>query len=169
MKITALLPMLLALLVSGAPALAQTTAQSSPEDRQRFVTIVHKLEKTPLDAGVRSDRGWAIQWLTDAPDVSVTVCSDMLGGVLEERYAQHPIVIAQYMLGMGAFVVEHPDKASDSDAVQLAGVESALTVYRAVRADQPSPALDKLAALKDRGELPGFVRQTFRKKCKGGG
>jgi hypothetical protein len=165
MKITTLLSAFFALLVCATPALAQT---SSPEDRQRFVTIVHKLEKAPLDAAARGDRAWAIQWITDAPDVSVTVCSDLLGNVVSSSYAHRAELTVQYVLGMGAFVVEHPDKANDADAVQLAGVESALAAYRVMRAGGQSPAMETLVALQDHGELPGFTRDAFA-KCRASG
>ncbi|MEZ0242393.1 MAG: hypothetical protein ACAH11_03390 [Sphingomonas sp.] len=162
MKIKALLAAFFALLVCAMPALAQT---SSPEDRQRFVTIVHNLERTPLDPGLRADRSWAIKWLTDAPDVSVTICADVLGGVPSKDYAHSPEILVQYMLGMGAFAIENPGKADDADAQQLAGVESALKAYgvmRTMEPDKKSPALEKLLALQMRGELPGFVQKAFR-------
>lgn len=172
MKITALLTALFALLVSATPAFAQTAAHSSPEDRQRFVTIVHNLERTPHDPSVQADRRWAIQWLTDAPDVSVIVCSDPLGNLVSEKgYAHSAEIVVQYVLAMGAFIIESPGKSEDLDAQQLAGVESALTAYRALRAAEPnkqSPVLEKLLAVRSRGELPDFVRKAFR-QCRAKG
>ena len=164
MKIAALLSALFALLVCAPPTFAQTSAVSSPEDRRRFVTVVQNLEHAPLDPGLQSDRRWAIQWLTDAPDVSVTVCADPIGGVSEKGYVHNPEIVVQYMLGMAAFVIENPSKSNDPDALQLAGVESALNAYRSMRVAQPndrSPKLDELLGMKSRGELPGFVRKAF--------
>jgi len=164
MKIAALLSALLALLVCAPPTFAQTSAVSSPEDRQRFVTVVQNLERAPLNPGLQSDRRWAIQWLTDAPDVSVTVCADPIGGVSEKGYVLTPEIVVQYMLGMAAFVIENPSKSNDPDALQLAGVESALNAYRSTRVTQPndsSPKLDELLGMKSHGELPGFVRKAF--------
>lgn len=172
MKITTLLTALLALLVSAIPAFAQTPAQSSPEDRQRFVTLVHNLERTPLDLNLQADRSWAIQWLTDAPDVSVTVCTDPLGGIPAKEFPYGAEIIVQYMLGMGAFALENQSKANDAEAQQLAGVESALTAYRTMRtarADQKLTALEKLLVMQSRGQLAGFVQKAFRQcRAKGG-
>ena len=164
MKIAILPAMLLALLACAAPAFAQTKAQSSPEDRQRFVSIVHSLERAPLDPGLQEDRGWAITWLTDAPDVTVNLCPDAIPGVLEKDYAHNPEILVQYMVAMGAFIIENPGKSNDPDAQQLAGVESALNAYRVMRTAQPddkSPALEKLLGLQSKGELPGFVHKAF--------
>ena len=156
--------MLFALLVCTTPAFAQTNAHSSPEDRQRFVSIVHSLERAPLEPSLRDSRSWAIQWLTDAPDVTVTVCLDPLGGVSEKHYAHTSVVVVQYALAMAAFIIENPDKSNDPDAQQLAGVEGALNAYRAMRTAQPnekSPELEQLSGMQNRGELPGFVRTAY--------
>lgn len=164
MKITALLTALFALLVCAPPAFAQTSAVSSPEDRQRFVTVVQKLERAPLDSSLQNDRSWAIQWLTDAPDVSVNVCADPIGGVSEKGYAHTPEIVVQYTLAMAAFVIENLGKSNDPDATQLAGVEGALNAYQSMRVAQPnerSAKLDELLGMKSRGELPGFVRKAF--------
>lgn len=164
MRIAALPAMLLALLVCATPALAQANAQSSPRDRQRFVAIVRNLEHTPLDPALQNDRAWAMRWLIEAPDVSVNICLDPLDRVTDKHYAHTAEVVVQYSLAMGAFLVENPGKADDSDAQQLAGVEGALNAYRAMRAAQPdkkSPELEKLLATQSRGELPGFVHDAF--------
>ena len=164
MKITALLAALFVLLVSATPALAQTPEPSSSEDRQRFTLIVTNLERSPLDPGLRADRSWAIQWLEAALDVSVTVCADPLGGLPMKDYPHGPEIIAQYVLGMGAFIVKNPGRA-DPDAQQRGGVESALTAYRVMRtsqSDKQLPAFEKLLALQRGGELPGFVQKAFR-------
>lgn len=164
MKIAALPALFFALLVCAAPAFAQASAQSSPEDRQRFVAIVHNLERTPLDPALRDDRKWALQWLIEAPDVSVNICLDPLGRVSDKHYAHAAEIVVQYSIAMGAFIIENPGKANDSDAQQLAGVESALTAYRAMRTAQPdkiSPEFEKLLAKQSRGELPGFVHDAF--------
>ena len=156
--------MLLALLACAAPAFAQSNAHSTPEDRQRLVSIAHSLERAPLNPGLQQDRAWAIQWLTDAPDVTVNLCPDAIPDVLEKDYAHNPEILVQYMIVMGAFIIENPGKSHDLDAQQLAGVEGALNAYRAMRAAQPdekSPALEKLLGIQSKGELPGFVHQAF--------
>ncbi|MEG3143371.1 hypothetical protein U1839_01780 [Sphingomonas sp. RT2P30] len=155
---------MLALLASAHPAFAQTDAASSAADRQRFVGIVRSLERTPLDPALQADRQWALQWATDAPDVSVDVCMDPLGGASQKDYAHFPQIVFQYTIAMAAFVIENPAKANDADAQQLAGVESALKAYRSIHAAQPdvtSPALEKLLGMQGRGELAGFVQKAY--------
>ena len=125
---------------------------------------MQNLERAPLNPSLRDDRSWAIQWLTDAPDVSVTVCADLIVGVSEKTYAHAPEITVQYMLAMAAFLIENPSKSNDPDAQQLAGIESALNAYRAMRAAQPddkSPGLEKLFGMQRQGELPDFVRKAY--------
>ena len=171
MKIFAPFFALCALLLSAVPALAQTDTQSSPQDRQRFVTTVRNLERAPLDSALQGDRAWAIQWLTDAPDVSVTVCAGPIGGLPKKNFAHGPEITVQYMLGMAVYAIETPVKANDPEAQQVAGVESALRAYQTMRAAQPgtrSPELDKLIELQSKGELPAFVRKAYA-QCKADG
>lgn len=164
MRIAALPAVLLALLIYAAPALAQTNAHSSPEDQRRFVSIVQSLERAPLNPDLQDDRQWAIRWLTETPDVSVTACLASLGGMSRKDYARAPEIVAQYTLAMAAFILGNPAKSNDPDAQQLAGVEGALNAYRSIRAAQPqekSPALEKLLELQSRGELPAFVQKAY--------
>lgn len=174
MRIPALPALLLALLACTVPALARTDTPSSPQDRLRFVTAVHDLERAPLDSRLQGERSWAFGWLTDAPDITVTVCLDSLGGVSEKTYPHTAEVVIQYSLAMGAFIIENPAKASDPEAQQLAGVESALNAYRSMRTAEPngrkSPELEKLLEVQGRGELPGVVQKAYlRCKKKGAG
>ncbi|MEO7467335.1 MAG: hypothetical protein ABIV36_10000 [Sphingobium limneticum] len=164
MRIATLPTALLALLVCATPASAQTNAHSSPEDRQRFVSIVQSLERAPLNPSLQDDRKWAIQWLTDAPDVTVHACADMLGGASKKKYAHSPEIAVQYIVAMAAFIIENPGKPNNPDAQQLAGIESALNAYRSMRIAQPddkSATLERLLEMQSRGELPGFVRKAY--------
>jgi hypothetical protein len=151
-------------LVCGLTAASAPGARSSPEDRQRFVSITRNLEQAPLKPRGDPDREWALAWLTDAPDVTVTICPDALGGVVESNYQYAPEILFQDMFSMAASVIEHPETANDPNAYQLAGVEGALNAYRSILRDKPeakSPALEALLQTQSRGELPGFIRKAW--------
>lgn len=141
-----------------APAIA-ADGRSSPEDRARFVAITHKLEAAPLQPDARADRAWAVSWLTEAPDISVTVCLTSLG-FTDEHYPYSGEILLQYAFSMATLVIEHPETARDLNAQQLAGAEGALRAYRSILGTQPdakSPALDALLETQARGELPAFI------------
>jgi hypothetical protein len=146
------------------PASAQAAAQSSRDDMQRVIAITHKLERNPLDTSLWDERSWAVRWLVDAPDVTVHACLKLLGGKGMTTYKYADVIIAQYMLGLGTFVIVNPTKANDIDAQELAGVESALNAYRSIRIANPhkmSSALESLLMIQKRGELPDFVHKSY--------
>jgi len=131
---------------------------STPEERKRFVTLVHKLEKTPLDESLNSETAWALQWLDDIPDITVNICWAPLGHFLMENYRYDARIRGQFVLGMGAYQIEH--SAKQDDAIYLAGVESALKAYRSILKSKPdatSHTLDDLQTMQDDGRLRDFV------------
>jgi hypothetical protein len=153
---------LLAVLLAG-PTSASAPA-SSPQDRQRLVSVARSLEQAPLDPGLAADREWALEFLVAAPDIEVTVCTDPLAGVVGSKYAYAGQIFFQYSFSMGAFLIEHPEAANDPNSQQLAGVEGALAAYRSILRDKPqarSPAMEKLIRTQSRGELPGLVRKAW--------
>jgi hypothetical protein len=136
---------------------------STPDERQRFVALVRRLEKAPLDESLNSETKWAMQWLNDVPDITVTICWAPLGHFLMEGYRYDERIRGQFVLGMGAYQIEH--SAKQEDAIYLAGVESALKAYRSIlktKPDATSQTLDELQAMQDDGRLPKFVRDASR-------
>ena len=151
-------------LVFGQVPASASEARSTPEDLRRFVSVARSLEQAPLEPGARADREWALAWLTEAPDVSVTLCPDALGGMLPEDYPYSGEIVLQDAFSMAAFAIEHPESANDPNARQLAGVEGALTAYRSILRTKPKAtlaALDALLQTQSRGELPDFVRKAL--------
>ena len=162
-SITVLLLALFSLL-AASPARPQR-GPSTPEERKRFLALVHKLEEAPLDPSLNSEIAWALQWLDDIPDVTVTICFAPLGNLPNEQYRYGSRVRGQFVLAMGAFLLQHPGKARDFPATYLAGVESALRVYRAILKDKRaprSPALDHLLSKQNNGELADFVGEASK-------
>ncbi|MFL6314059.1 MAG: hypothetical protein ACJ71W_18325 [Terriglobales bacterium] len=59
---------------------------STPEDRQRMVTIAHKLEVSPLDPALALERQWAVNFAVAAADVHVRICPILLGDLRRPKY-----------------------------------------------------------------------------------
>ncbi len=59
----------LAVLILFTAALAQDAppkrAPSTAEERQRFASLTHKLEQTPLDKSLYKEKIWAKKWLEE--------------------------------------------------------------------------------------------------------
>jgi len=103
------------------------------------------------------------------PDIAVKFCTDTIESALGRKYRYDRQVALQPMFAIASLLIEHPDKVNDADAMNLAGVESALRVYEkllALRPDARLGGLDDLVAKRERGELRGYVEQVARKSCK---
>lgn len=103
--------------------------------------------------------------MQDIPDINVTLCFAPLGHFVIEENRYDSRIRGQFVLGMGAFLVEHPQKAADNVAVYLAGVESALKAYRSILKSNPeakSHTLDELVGKQDEGGLEDFVRDASK-------
>jgi hypothetical protein len=131
-----LLPMLCFLGVAVAQgAMAQGT--STPEERARWVEITHKLESNPLESSVNREGEWALNRLGDAHDIHVPLCPVLLSEFNDPKYKYRHEITRQYMLASGSFLIENSAKAGDTDAMNVAAVESVLKVYTLILKQRP--------------------------------
>lgn len=164
---------LLALICTSIPLLAQTDQErkpSTPEERQRFVTITRKLEQDPLDEKLYADRKWALDFLEEVPDITVSSCWPVLGNLAPSQYRYKRELVAQFALDMMVFIIEHPKQANDVNAQYMAGVEGALRAYRSILKTQPnavSAAMEALAERQSEGKLQDYVKERAQ-ACEGG-
>jgi hypothetical protein len=160
----------LALLALTAVAAAQNEPKRAPstaEERQRFLSLTRKLEQNPLDKSLYEDKKWAKQWLEDVPDINVNICAPLLFGVdfVKEQNKYTPQLSYQATFGSAAYIIEHQDKAGDTAAQFVAGVESALKAYSAIVKSEPqakSRALDNLLEKQKQGKLADFVHAASK-------
>ena len=160
-----LLPILLLLFALPAAATQSRDPAASAEQRQRVVTIAHKLEATPLDQALFPEREWAKRWVMENPDVRIRMCLQLLPDLRRPRYKFHPEILDQMMLSSAAFLIEHPDKAGDHLAENVGGLEGVLKAYAAIVKSNPDArvqALDDMLEKQGRGKLVEFARETIK-------
>jgi hypothetical protein len=151
-------------------ASAQKRGPSTPEERAQTVRLARALETDPLNDSARPARAWLITFLTDVPDVNVTICTDLFGPLLKTKKDYAPELVTQPMFSEAAFIIEHPDKANDETAVHIAGVEGMLKAYESILKAKPKAHhqfLDDLIVKRDKGELASFVADIVKNKCSG--
>jgi hypothetical protein len=148
---------------------AQQRGPSTPEERARAIQTAKSLQSDPLAPNVQQEREWLLKWLIEVPDISVKMCTTFLGDLGDSKSGNPGAIIATLLASEAAFVIEHPEKANDVDAVYFAGVDGALHSYEAIRSKDASyrvPHLDDLTQKRDQGKLADYVHATAN-KCKG--
>jgi len=148
----------LTLLMFSPPAFAQKRGPSTAEERARVVELVQKLQVDPINPQLRSEREWALRWLIEVPDITVTICGDLLRPVLGTKYKYEPDLVTFNTLAAAAFIIQNP--GADSFAVNKASLDSTLAAYQAILKTKPKAVLkglDDLLQLKKNGELDKFV------------
>jgi hypothetical protein len=145
----------------------QKRGPSTAEERARAVKVAHELEVDPLAKDAKDNRDWVIQWIVDIPDITVNVCFDYFGKMPNPPRGHSKEIVRQMIISSAAFIIEHPDKAKDEQAVATAGLLGALKTYQAILKGEPDarwPYVDKIIQMRDQGKLDDFVSDT-RRKC----
>ncbi len=145
----------------------QQRGPSTAEERARAVKVAHELEDDPLAKDAKENRDWVIQWIVDIPDITVNVCFDYFGKMPNPAAGHSREIARQMIISSAAFMIEHPDKAKDEQAVATAGLLGSLKAYQSILKQEPDsrwPYLDKIVQMRDEGKLDDFVSDT-RRKC----
>ena len=162
-----LIPTLFAGLLSGQAAQAQQRGPSTPEERTRAVKVAHELEETPLAKDAKDNRLWVFQWIVDIPDITVSGCTDYFGKVPTPPRGHSKEIVQQMIISSAAFMIEHPDKAKDEQAVATAGLLGSLKAYQSIVKEEPDARwsfLDKVVQMRDQGKLDDYI-SDMRRKC----
>jgi hypothetical protein len=70
-------------------------------------------------------------------------------------------------ISSAAFMIEHPDKVKDEQAIATAGLLGSLKAYQSILKKEPEarwPYVDKIIQMRDQGKLDEYVSDT-RRKC----
>ena len=100
-----------------------------------------------------------LAWVTESPDVSVTVVStvnvaaESRGEPLNDAQSSH--ITVGGLFGMAADAIEHPERDPASAERQAAGMESGLRWYQAAvaRGGERNAVADEFVQMAARGEL----------------
>jgi hypothetical protein len=167
-RATIVVTCLLAGILSNPGTMFAKAKRSTPEERAKAVQLAQELERQPASEDAVHKRRWLLDFYQRVPDITITVC-DLLGPFPKAEHPYFSYVLAQSMFSSGAFMIEHPDQASDQVAVQTAGIEGALQVYDVFVKAMPEdrlPYLDDLVAKRNDGSLKAYMQAAVPKGCK---
>ncbi len=131
------------------------------------MAIARKLEAAPLDPALGPDREWAVKWIFSSPDVPVHLCTRLLSDLRRPKYKYKSELGSQLLISTAAFIIEHPEKASDNLAKSVGGMEGVLKAYSAILKTDPqatTPSLDAYLRKQKEGKLADAVREKT-KEC----
>jgi hypothetical protein len=154
-------------LIVAMSAGAQERGPSTPEERARAVKVSHDLEVDPLIKDAKDQRTWVLDWIEKIPDITVNVCFEFFGKMPNPPRGHSREIIMQMIISSAAFMIEHPDKVKDEQAIAVAGLMGSLKAYEAIL-KQDSAArwayMDKLILMREQNLLDDYVGET-RRKC----
>src|ERR1700722_20647806 len=140
---------------------------STSEERARAVKVAHDLEDDPLAKDAKEQRAWVIKWIVEIPDITVNVCFDYFGKLPDPPRGHSTEITNQMVISSAAFMIEHPDKAKDEQAVALSGLLGAIKAYQSIVKQESASRwgqMDKLVLMREQGKLDEYVSDT-RRKC----
>jgi hypothetical protein len=160
-----LLTVVLALLCSVSSVYAQKRGPSTPEERKKAVEMATFLETKPLAKEAKEVRGALLHFLTEVPDITVSLCINVFGESKKFKGDYEAELMGQTAFSQAKFIIEHPDQAQDEAAVQLAGVEGVLRTWQAIKTAKPKakfPLLDELLAKQQSLTLAEHVKENLQ-------
>ena len=137
--------------------------RTSPATKARMIQLINTLETDPYNERARNDRREVLAWLTDAPDVTVVLCASVLGDKKALIGDDGAALAGQLAFSEAKYLLEHPEKAKDYRAINIAGVEGVLKTYSAMKKAKPGlsiESMDSLARIQANGTLEAFVDQV---------
>ena len=131
-----------------------------------MIQLIGILESDPFLKDGKEVRGEVMSWLAEAPDVTVKICPSVLGDIQKLTSDEAGTLVVQLVFAEAKFILEHPDKATDQHAINVAGVEGVLRTYAAMKSAKPKlaiPEIDRLEKLQASGQLGTAVDEGLAK------
>jgi len=157
-----------ALLFVPIASTAADRGPSTPEERKQALEYIAHFEADPLNPNLKPEIQWVVKWMMEIPDVHVDLCP-ILDKLPKGDKKDGQTLFTAMVLAQTAFVLENPDRQSDTLAQYQAGVEGVLRIYELLLKANPKdrqPYLDELIQRREAGTLAQFVKERAEIACK---
>ena len=128
---------------------------------KKVIATINWLEDTPLDQDEekrKAQYALLVVWLTNSPTVTIEVNSRIL--TFTKKNSDLLII---FMGGWTKYCLEN-NYSSDLTKGNIAGIKSAIKVYKKGISLKKDKAMDKIIELDDKGELEKWVTEELSKK-----
>lgn len=139
----------------GAPRAAEPGPEAG-----LVIASVRLLERDPLGDGAAALRGPLMAWLVRTPEVELHNCSGLAAPFTNGSRPYNDELKAQQLLASAAYMLEHPDSASNYHAAARAGMLGCLRAYENLVRMRPGvsfPELDELIEQRDYGDFDAVI------------
>jgi hypothetical protein len=151
----------LLLIAIPVAAFSREPRKSTPQERDRALVVINKLEQSPMDPSLRSDRDWVFQWVK-ASDVNAMVCTAIIKPLTDQSPTPfRNALMLQNILSSAKFAMQHPG-SKDQIAMYTASTEGMIRAYRNLVKQDPSRKnefMESLLAKQESGQLISYVRK----------
>lgn len=131
----------------------------SGDQLRAIATDIRQLEARPLAPGAREGRRNLLVWITESPDVSVSICQEV-AGFTGPQSPYRAELLGQFIYSSAAYAIEN--EGADAVAVNVGGLQGTLVTYRALLEREGRRARDSfmesVAELSEAGQLESYVR-----------
>ena len=133
----------------------------SAEQLSAVATDIRRMEANPLASDAKEATQVIMKWIIDSPDISISLCADVLDGLIGSESTYHGTLLTQFMFSSAAYIIENPDQAEDKVKINLGGLEGVINTYNVLKAEEGDAANDEfgemLLNLKEEGKLEEHV------------
>jgi hypothetical protein len=143
-------------LLSTLPSSKEEFIQSEPA----VINTANWLEQTPLDQKEerKIQQSLLIAWITNSPTVTIELNEKMVPFI-----KKNDVLLIMFMAGWTRYSLQN-NYAKDPVQCNLAGIKTAMKVYKKGIAVKKDKEMEKLIALDDKGELEQWIKDTLPKK-----
>jgi len=155
--------------LSFCDANAQISIEQPPSgtlSQEQLAVIAEDIQKVlenPLAEDADEGRQLLWDWITGSPDVTVTVCHTVIGGVAQSETEHKDLYIILSVLSGAAYLIHNPD--ADLLDEQVGGLKGMLIAYEQVKItlgeDAKDSTMEALTRIKDSGELRSAVQSVM--------
>jgi hypothetical protein len=142
----------------------QNVTLKTNEDYAKYekdiISFVNWLEETPVNEQQdkrKAGSAFFITWITGAPNVTIELNADIA------NFAENPDLLVAFMGGWTRFVLENPKEGTDVLKGNMAGLKTAIKIYKKGNGIKKSKNIDKLIKMDDAGELEKWVASNIKK------
>lgn len=138
-----------------------TTKEEFVQSEPAVIATINWLEQTPLDQEAdqrKLQNALLIGWITNSPTVSLTLDQKLTPFIKKNEQ-----LLILFIGGYTRYCLQN-NYSKDEVQCNLAGIRSAMAVYKKGVAVKKDKEMEKLIALEEKGELEGWVKENVGKK-----